>query len=60
MTEMRQHFLRLPPTADIPVIFFTQKEKHQSEHADTEHICNLARAANDHDTITGGSEYPEG
>lgn len=41
----REHFLPLPPTAelkpDIPVIFFTQKEKHQSGHADREHICNL-------------------
>lgn len=26
-------------------IFFPQKEKHQSEHADREHICNLTQAA---------------
>ena len=27
--------------SDFPVIFFTQKEKHLSQHAERKHICNL-------------------
>lgn len=53
--RMKSTFLPLPPaavlTSHIPVTFFTQKEKHQSEHADREHICNLTQAFTDHNCV---------
>lgn len=37
--------------SDFPVIFFTQKEKHHSQHAERKHICNLTQIATDHNYV---------
>lgn len=39
------------PESDFPVIFFTQEEKHHSQHAERKHICNLTRIATNHNYV---------